>query len=118
MSHPAIGNIFAGIPVTLPEELTEALLHDESLRIERIVSRCHASPPGFWYDQPNDEWVILLRGSAVMAYEGGERVELRSGDYLNIPAHVRHRVESTDPREETVWLAIHYTARPGEKETR
>ncbi len=114
MSLPEPRNIFAGIPENLPRERVDELLHDESLRIERIVSKGHASPPGFWYDQPEDEWVIVLKGAARIAYERGETVALRPGDFLTIPARVRHRVEWTDPGEETVWLAIHSPARAGE----
>jgi cupin 2 domain-containing protein len=102
-------NLFAGIPARLPEELVETLLSDGGLRVERIVSLGHASPPGFWYDQPRGEWVVLLRGAARVLFEGEEKaVELRPGDWLDIPAHRRHRVEWTDPATPTVWLAVHY----------
>src|SRR5262245_33535830 len=105
------GNLFAGVPDRLPEELLEVLWQTPGVRVERIVSRCHASPVGFWYDQDADEWVLLLTGSAGLRVEGRPEVQvLRPGDYLVLPAHVKHRVEWTDGACDTVWLAVH--ARP------
>jgi cupin 2 domain-containing protein len=79
------------------------------VRIERIVSRGQASPEGFWYDQEEDEWVVVLEGRAAIEFEGqAEAVELVRGSYLNIPAHVRHRVAWTEPEQNTIWLAVHY----------
>jgi len=102
-------NIFEKIPDHLPQELLETLQKSEGVKIERIVSKGHSSPTGFWYDQPDHEWVLLLKGSAGLSFEGQtDLVVLNPGDYLNIPAHVRHRVERTDSNQETVWLAIYY----------
>ena len=106
-------NLFDALPGDWPEDLPEEqfteLLRAGGFRVERIVSRGHCSPEGFWYDQRWHEWVLLLRGSAGVLFEGeAEPVVLRPGSYLNIPAHVRHRVAWTDSREPTVWLAIHY----------
>lgn len=102
-------NIFEGVPRALPAELVETLLKGRNLRIERIVSRGHASPPDFWYDQEEGEWVILLSGSARLTVEGiPEPISLKPGDYLNLPAHQRHRLDWTDPAEDTVWLAVYY----------
>lgn len=104
-------NILADIPTRLPEELFTTLVQADGVRVERIVSQGHASPPGFWYDQEENELVIVLEGNAAVQFEGdAEPVELRRGSYLNIPAHARHRVVGTDPNEKTVWLAIHYGA--------
>ena len=103
------GNVFAGIPDNLAAEQLTALLTAPNVRIERIVSRGHASPPGFWYDQPQAEWVIVLAGSAAIAFDGEASPRtLRRGDHLHIPAHARHRVVWTDANEPTVWLAVHY----------
>jgi len=64
---------------------------------------------GFWYDQNEHEWVVVLKGAARLQFEGDdELLEMRPGDYVNIPAHKRHRVEWTTPEEPTVWLAVHY----------
>jgi cupin 2 domain-containing protein len=101
-------NLLEGIPAELPEELVQTLLHSDHVRIERIISRGHASPEGFWYDQAQNEWVLLLRGTALLRFEGQEPLKLLPGSFLNIPAHTRHRVDSTDPNEPTVWLAVHY----------
>ena len=97
------------IPDDLPQELVTTLQRAGGLRIERIVSQGHASPPDFWYNQDENEWVVLLEGAPACSSKASlEPVELRRGSYLNIPAHVKHRVAWTDPDEKTVWLAIHY----------
>ena len=102
-------NLFADIPQHLPDELVTTLLDAANVRIERIVSHGHASPEGFWYDQDQHEWVVLLRGAARLRFEDDEQtVEMKSGDFINLPAHKKHRVEWTTPDEPTVWLAVHY----------
>ena len=101
-------NVFGGVPANLPEEFLETLLQTPGLRIERIVSRGHASPEGFWYDQEGGEWVIVLAGAARLTIEGKPPLELRPGDYVDLPPHTRHRVDWTDPGQDTVWLAVHY----------
>lgn len=100
-------NLLRGIPDELPEELFEILVQRENLRIERIVSRGHTSPPEGWYDQPWNEWVMLVRGAAQLRFSDGREVNLRAGDCIDIPAHVKHRVAWTDPDQNTVWLAVH-----------
>jgi cupin 2 domain-containing protein len=104
----AVHNLFAGIPPEIPEEIVQQVLRTETFRVERIVSRGQASPPGFWYDQETDEWVLLVAGGATLGFADGKAIDLRPGDHLLIPRHVRHRVESTDPDRETIWLAVHY----------
>ena len=107
MSKPA--NIFANLPAEAGEEVFQTLAATGAVEIERIVSTGQFSPPGFWYDQPRQEWVLLLQGSAVVRFQAGDRlVELRPGDYLEIPAHAKHRVDRTAEGEKTIWLAIHY----------
>jgi cupin 2 domain-containing protein len=102
-----VSNLFAGLPAELPAELIQTLAAGPGVRVERIVSRGHASPPGFWYEQAEDEWVLLVRGAARLRFEDGA-VELRPGDHLTIPAGCRHRVEWTSPDEPTVWVAVFY----------
>ena len=103
------GNLLASLPARLPAEQIITLVANDNLRIERIVSTGQASPPGFWYDQPWAEWVLVLAGAAGLVFEGeAEPRVLRPGDYLLIPAHRRHRVAWTDPEQPTVWLAVHY----------
>jgi cupin 2 domain-containing protein len=102
-------NIFEDIPVNVTEETVEIISETDSIRIERIVSRAHSSPHDFWYDQEKNEYVIILKGRAGLAFEKRDDVIVMGpGDYLEIPAHVRHRVEWTDPEEDTIWLAINY----------
>ena len=100
-------NLFDGIPADLPEELFTVLAKNENVKIERIVSDGHASPERFWYDQEQDEWVLLVSGSAVLMV-GDEQVELNAGDHLLIPAHQRHRIESTSATERTIWIAVFF----------
>jgi cupin 2 domain-containing protein len=103
------GKLFDGLPERLPEENFLTLLDQPGFRLERIVSTGQATPAGEWYDQPQPEWVILLTGSAGLLIAGEpEPRPLEPGNWLLLPAHVRHRVEWTDPDRPTVWLALHY----------
>ncbi len=101
-------NLFENIPKNAPEELITELLSANGVRIERIVSFGQSSPDGFWYDQEEDEWVLLLEGSATLEFEAGDPVDLKPGDHLNIPAGQHHRVEKTDQNGRTVWLTVFY----------
>lgn len=100
-------NLYENIPARLPDEVFTTLLRADDVRIERIVSQGHASPDGFWYDQDQHEWVILLKGAATLQFME-KTVELCPGDFVHIRAHEKHRVEWTSPNEPTVWLAVHY----------
>jgi cupin 2 domain-containing protein len=104
-------NLFANLAASRAAEQFTDLLATPGLRLKRIVSLGQATPPGEWLDQDRAEWVILLRGAATLCFEGesGAR-ELKPGDYVNIPARCRHRVEWTAPDEPTIWLALHYAA--------
>ena len=103
-----MNNIFGEIPAVLHSEVFDSLVEANSVKIERIVSRGHVSPESGWYDQGQDEWVMVLRGQAVIAFEDKPTITLREGDYINIKAHEKHRVQWTDPDQETLWLAVHY----------
>jgi cupin 2 domain-containing protein len=103
------GNFFAHIPARLPTELIQTLATGNGTRIERIVSKGHCSPPGYWYDQLEHEWVVLLQGEATLCFEkDGRIVHLLEGDYVHIAPHEKHRVERTAEHRETVWLAVFY----------
>ena len=103
------GHLYQNIPAKLPAELTECLLQAGGLRIERIVSRGHCSDPGFWYEQAQAEWVLLLKGEARLRFREGDRiVHLSEGMYLNIPALEAHRVEWTSTTEDSIWLVVFY----------
>ncbi|RJG07445.1 cupin domain-containing protein [Noviherbaspirillum cavernae] len=105
------GNLFQHIPATLPDELTDTLVSGRQLRIERIVSRGHASPPGFWYEQDSDEWVLLVKGEAGLRFESGDRLlHLTEGMHVHIRAGERHRVEWTSDAGDTIWLAVFHEA--------
>ena len=101
------GNLFADLPDASAEEQVALLMNSHSTRVERIVSKGQSSPEGFWYDQMEDEFVLLLQGQAKLLIEGEKEPRLLSeGDHLLIPAHCRHRVDWTQPDRETIWLAI------------
>lgn len=102
-----MSNLFAEAPLELPAELTEILAQSAHVRIERIVSTGHTSPPGFWYDQPEHEWVVVLRGAAKLEF-ADQTLDLGVGDYVLIPAHQRHRVAWTTADEPTIWLAVFF----------
>lgn len=99
------GNIFGDAGNAAKPEEFLTLFESDTVKIERIISRSHSSPPGFWYDQTEDEWVMVVRGTAALEFAGGEIVEMKEGDYWLIPRHVRHRVARTS--EATVWLTVH-----------
>lgn len=102
------GNLFSDLPDTIDNETFEPVFVSETCKIERIISKGHRSPDGFWYDQGKDEWVVVLKGSAGLRFENEEEIiEMMPGDYIHIPAHCKHRVEWTDPDVITVWLAVH-----------
>jgi cupin 2 domain-containing protein len=102
-------NLFGSLPVASAAECVDALLTRPGLRIERIVSYGHASPPDFWYDQAEGEWVLLLAGAARLRFADESAARpLSPGDWLDIAPHRRHRVDWTDPMIPTVWLAIFY----------
>jgi cupin 2 domain-containing protein len=102
-----VHNIFDDLPQHLPKELVQILVRAADVRIERIISHGHASPADFWFDQAQHEWVIVLKGAARLQFEDG-MVELKQGDFINIPAFKKHRVECTTPDEPTVWLGVRY----------
>lgn len=96
------------------EEILEEILSGNRFRLERIISNGHASPDGFWYDQEQSEWVLVLKGRAGIMIEGTrDIIEMNPGDYLHIPAHCRHRVAWTDAAQKTVWLAVHFDPHSG-----
>ena len=104
------GNIFESIPGNLDAESVDLITQNEKVKIERIISKGHTSPATGWYDQDNDEWVLVIKGAAIIEFDGeaDTEVNLGEGAYINIPAHKKHRVRWTDPETETVWLTVHY----------
>lgn len=100
-------SLFDGIPPSLPEELTETLFRNSRTRIERIVSRGHRSEDGFWYDQDENEFVLLMSGEATLLFDQpSEEITLRAGDWILIPAGRKHRVEQTSSDQACIWLAV------------
>jgi cupin 2 domain-containing protein len=101
-------NIFDSLPKDLSLEVFEDVVRSSTVRIERIVSKGHRSPDTGWYDQDENEWVMVVEGRATLEFEDGTKCDLSAGDYINIPAHVKHKVAWTDQNEITVWLAVFY----------
>lgn len=111
-ARPSRGNLWSALPAPGGAEEIRILLAQPGVRVERIVSHGQASAPGFWYDQDEDEFVLLVSGSATLTLRGpgdeAQTIHLAPGDWLHLPAHCRHRVDATDPDEPTLWLAIFY----------
>lgn len=103
-----IGNLFESLPEDISKEVFSEIIQGENIRIERIVSKGHSSPEAGWYDQDDNEWVIVLKGEAKLSFENNNDVHLVAGSHLNIPAHTKHKVTWTKPGTETIWLAVHY----------
>jgi cupin 2 domain-containing protein len=104
-----IKNIFHDIPPDIPDEIIDKIISSDKIRVEKIVSKGHSTPADFWYDQYENEWVLVVKGKARLKFfDDADLVELKEGDYLNISAHTKHRVEWTDPETETIWLAVFY----------
>jgi cupin 2 domain-containing protein len=101
-------NIIDSLPLTLIEEQFQTLAQKGNVKIERILSYGQTTPTGEWYDQTQDEWVMLVRGEAKLEYDDGSQIDLKKGDYVMIPAHTKHRVAWTIENELTIWLAVHF----------
>ena len=103
------GNLYAGVDNAAGAEQFHTLLARPGVTLERIVSTGQCSPPGFWYDSPQGEWVLVLQGHARLRFEDEPEARvLGPGDFLDIAPHRRHRVDWTDPEQPTLWLAAHY----------
>jgi len=103
-----MANLFEDLPEDLSDEHFTDLLKTKNIRIERIVSSGQTSPEYGWYDQDENEWVIVLEGSGTILFENGCERVLNKGDHLNIPARIKHKVSRTDPNNITIWLAVFY----------
>jgi cupin 2 domain-containing protein len=104
-------NLLRDIPAQLPDEFLQTLVAADGVRIERIVSKGHCSPPGFWYDQDEAEWVLLVKGEARLRFaEPARVVHMTPGMHVTIAAHEKHRVEWTAPDIETIWVAVFFSA--------
>ena len=108
LTESKTSNLFTNIPDSLSNELVDVLASNDSVRIERIVSTGHQSPSDFWYDQDENEWVVVLKGAAKLRFDDGREFEMRAGDHILIEAHQKHRVEWTSDDEPTFWLAVFF----------
>lgn len=96
------------------DEMIDVLAGGENVRIERIVSMGQSSPPEFWYDQDEDEWVAVIQGEAELEWADGRRARMRTGDWVLIPAHERHRVAWTSTEPPCIWLAVFGKFKPAQ----
>lgn len=108
MNDIIVKNLFNNLQKTSDQELIDVLFQNNSIRIERIISEGHTSPSNFWYDQDENEFVLLLSGKAILSFENENKIELNPGDYLIIPSHKKHRIDYTHPTEKTIWLTFFY----------
>lgn len=100
----------AELPAAMSAETITTLAAGHGFRFDHIRSGEHASPPGFWFEQSESEWAIVLSGAAELEFEAG-RLALKAGDAVLIPAGLRHRVAHSAP--DTVWLALHFASAGG-----
>jgi len=100
-----VRNVFENLP-RAKKEVFESIVEKGCVRIERIVSNGDSSEQGFFYDQDEYEFVLLLQGRATLFFEQYGFVELKKGDYLIIEPHKKHRVESTS--RDAIWLCVFY----------
>lgn len=105
-------NLFEDIPTNKTTELVDVLARGDAVRVERIVSTGQSSPPGFWYEQEQSEWVAVISGRAELEFANGTMRKMLPGDHVLIPAMQKHRVASTSADESTVWLAVFFDADP------
>lgn len=104
-------SILDDININAKEEIFSDLLKNKNVRIERIVSTGQTSPKDFWYDQDENEFVLVLEGEAILEFKEEDKikeVKLNKNDYIDIKAHVKHRVKYTDTTKPTIWLAVFY----------
>lgn len=103
-----MNNIFDAVPENLEHEVFHRLVESHGVTIERIISKGQKSPASGWYDQDRNEWVMVLTGEAILLFADGTLIKLKAGDFINIEAHKKHKVEWTTPDVETIWLVVHY----------
>ena len=103
-----MNNIFDAIPEDLEAEVFDRLVESDGVTIERIISKGHKSPASGWYDQDKNEWIIVLCGEATLLFADESSVNLKAGDFIDIPAHKKHKVKWTAANIETIWLVVHY----------
>ncbi|MCU7890840.1 MAG: cupin domain-containing protein [Candidatus Thiodiazotropha sp. (ex Ustalcina ferruginea)] len=97
-------NLFKPDKADGEKETFDTLLKRKNVSIERILS-----PPDTATEitqQPYDEWVCVLQGSARLEM-ADEHINLHRGDNALIPAHTPHRVLTTSHQPHCIWLAVH-----------
>ena len=106
------GSLFVQIPEIVSEEISDTLFKSDQLKIERIISQGNSTAKDEWLKQDRDEWVLLVQGAAKLSFKDkAEIIEMKPGEYILIKADTKHRVEWTDPKQKTIWLAVHGTSK-------
>lgn len=82
-------------------ESFQTLLEHKNIKIQKILSCDYKN--GHWYEQAEDEWVVLLQGEATLEYSDSTQ-KLSSGDFIFIPRTTKHRVVHTS--KDALWLAL------------
>ena len=75
-----MNNLLTSLPNHIDHEQVEELLSQPNVKIERILSKGQTSPETGWYDQDENEWVVVLQGSGEITFEDGDKVQLEPGD--------------------------------------
>jgi len=96
------------IPEQVHDEIFQNIINTGRLKIERIISHGQSSPETGWYDQEENEWVMVMEGEAIIEFEDHREVRLGKNDFLFLKSHRKHRVKWTTPDKKTIWLAIHF----------
>src|SRR3989344_6370505 len=103
-----VNNIFSKIPKSFPKEIFNTIASSNKVKIQRIISRGHKTKDNYWYNQKQNEFVLLIEGSATLLFENNKRTNMKKGDYIIIPKRVKHRVENTSKKGNTIWLTVFY----------
>lgn len=95
-------NLFDNAAAPAGGERFDTLLQHRNLVIERIISSPHVDPVE--YVQPQDEWVLLIHGTATLEVAGEDKA-LKAGDHIFLPAGTSHTVKQAS--DGAIWLAVH-----------
>jgi len=106
MESEKLDNVFIAAGWDKVKEYYETLVERPGFRVERIMSAGHTSPAEGWYEQNENETVVLLKGHAVLEFENDRKVEMNVGDMLTIQQYEKHKVAYTSKNPECVWLAV------------
>ena len=102
-----IVNFFDNIPTSSDKEIFQTIVENNIVKIERIISYGQTTEKENWYNQTEDEFVLVLEGEAKIQYDDQSIYHLKKGESLYINAHQKHQVIYT--ANPTIWLAVFIT---------